>query len=490
MTFTIESLGCAKNQVDSEEIIAHLERAGLQWVAEPERAEAVIVNTCGFITSAKEESIRTALELKSRFPGKKILLAGCLVARYGEELTRALGELDGFVGLRDPQGLERLLQAGSASPASSGLPWPASLPGFTPASLPGCTPPVPPASALPALRPSRHLLSYPGSAYLKIAEGCGNHCSYCAIPLIRGPLASRPRAQVVQEARDLLGAGVRELVLIAQDLASYGKDRAAEGGVAGAQPGREVGQGGPREASHGGPPDRSAGGGLPVLLRELLALPGEFWLRCLYIHPDHFPEELLELAATDPRLLPYFDLPFQHASPAVLRRMGRRGSTEAYLALLARIREALPRAVLRSTFLVGFPGESEQDFRLLLDFQRRAELDWAGFFTYSREEGTAAFALGPRVAHRTAEERKRELERAQQAITARRLERHIGSELDVLIEEPVRGEALALGRGYLQAPEVDGLVVVKAAGLEAGRMCRVRIDRRNGVDLEGSLVSR
>ncbi len=438
MTFTIESLGCAKNQVDSEEIIAHLERAGLQWVAEPERAEAVIVNTCGFITSAKEESIRTALELKSRFPGKKILLAGCLVARYGEELTRALGELDGFVGLRDPQGLERLLQAGSASPASSGLPWPASL---------------------PALRPSRHLLSYPGTAYLKIAEGCGNHCSYCAIPLIRGPLASRPRAQVVQEARDLLGAGVRELVLIAQDLASFGTDR-------------------------------SPAGELPVLLRELLALPGEFWLRCLYIHPDHFPEELLELAATNPRLLPYFDLPFQHASPAVLRRMGRRGSAEAYLALLARIREALPRAVLRSTFLVGFPGESEQDFRLLLDFQRRAELDWAGFFTYSREEGTAAFALGPRVAHRTAEERKRELERAQQAITARRLERHIGSELDVLIEEPVRGEALALGRGYPQAPEVDGLVVVKAAGLEAGRMCRVRIDRRNGVDLEGSLVSR
>ena len=308
-------------------------------------------------------------------------------------------------------------------------------------------------------RPSRHLLSYPGTAYLKIAEGCGNHCSYCAIPLIRGPLASRPRAQVVQEARDLLGAGVRELVLIAQDLASFGTDR-------------------------------SPAGELPVLLRELLALPGEFWLRCLYIHPDHFPEELLELAATDPRLLPYFDLPFQHASPAVLRRMGRRGSAEAYLALLARIREALPRAVLRSTFLVGFPGESEQDFRLLLDFQRRAELDWAGFFTYSREEGTAAFALGPRVAHRTAEERKRELERAQQAITARRLERHIGSELDVLIEEPVRGEALALGRGYPQAPEVDGLVVVKAAGLEAGRMCRVRIDRRNGVDLEGSLVSR
>jgi ribosomal protein S12 methylthiotransferase len=466
MTFSIESLGCAKNQVDSEQLIAHLERAGLRWVAEPEQAEAVIVNTCGFITSAKEESIRTALELKSRFPGKKVLLAGCLVARYGEELTRALGELDGFVGLRDPAGLERLLRAGIPA-------------GLHPRARAGAGRAREGSAARPA---GRHLLSYPGSAYLKVAEGCGNRCSYCAIPLIRGPLASRPRAEVVQEARELLAAGVRELVLIAQDLASFGTDRGAEGGgEAGAQPGGEAGAQPGREAGQGGSQ-------LPVLLRELLGLPGEFWLRCLYIHPDHFPEELLQLAAADPRLLPYFDLPFQHASPAVLRRMGRRGSAEGYLALLARIREALPRAVLRSTFLVGFPGETEEDFRLLLDFQRRAELDWAGFFTYSREEGTPAYGLGPRVAHATAEGRKRALERAQEGITARRLERHVGAELDVLVEEPVQGEALALGRAYLQAPEVDGLVVVRAAGLEAGGLCRVRIERRNGVDLEGSLV--
>jgi len=433
MTFSIESLGCAKNQVDSEELIAHLERAGLTWVADPEQAEAVIVNSCGFITSAKEESIRTALELKSRFPGKKVLLAGCLVARYGEELTRALGELDGFAGLRDPQALERLLVPGA----------------------PGAQ--VPTGEPRRSGQSRRHLLSFPGSAYLKIAEGCGNRCSYCAIPLIRGPLSSRPRAEVVEEARGLLAAGVREIVLIAQDLASYGADRAG-------------------------------GGELPVLLRELLDLPGEYWLRCLYIHPDHFPEELLALAAADSRLLPYFDLPFQHASPAVLRRMGRRGTPEGYLALLARIRAALPQAVLRSTFLVGFPGETEEDFRVLLDFQREAELDWAGFFTYSREEGTAAYSLGPRVGAKRTESRKRELERAQQAITERRLERHVGAQLEVLIEEPVRGEALALGRAYLQAPEVDGLVVVKAGGLEAGQRCRVRIERRNGVDLEASLA--
>jgi ribosomal protein S12 methylthiotransferase len=433
MTFTIESLGCAKNQVDSEQLIAHLESAGLQWVPEAERAEAVIVRL-RLHRSARRSSAPPGLKAASR---AKILLAGCLVARYGEELP-GRDELDGFVGLRDPQGLERLLRAAPASGPA------------TPASSP----------------PSRHLLSYPGSAYLKVAEGCGNRCSYCAIPLIRGPLASRPREEVVREAAELLASGVRELVLIAQDLASYGTDWG--------------------EGRQGG---RPAGGELPALLRELLRLPGEFWLRCLYIHPDHVPEELLELTA-DPRLLPYFDLPFQHASPAVLRRMGRRGSAESYLALLERIRRALPQAVLRSTFLVGFPGESEEDFRLLLDFQRRAELDWAGFFTYSREEGTAAFELGPRVAHRTAEKRQRELESAQTEITARRLDRHVGSELDVLIEEPVQGEALALGRAYLQAPEVDGLLVVKAEGLEAGRLYRVRVDRRNGVDLEGSLVGR
>jgi len=449
MTFAIESLGCAKNQVDSEELIAHLERAGLRWVADPGEADAVIVNSCGFIASAKEESIRTALELKGRFPGKKVLLAGCLVARYGAELQKALAELDGFVGLRDPQGLERLLVDGAQGPVCG-----------RPAGAPR----------------RRRLLSFPGSAYLKIAEGCDNRCTYCAIPLIRGPLASRPRDQIVEEARALLADGAREVILVAQDVASYGAERgggAQPHGELSVEPGAQPGQGAPQ---------------LPALLQDLLRLPGDFWLRCLYIHPDHFPEELLSLAAADPRLLTYFDLPFQHASESVLARMGRRGTAAGYLGLVRRIRRALPQAVLRSTFLVGFPGETEKDFRALLAFQQEAELDWAGFFTYSREEGTAAYSMGQRVAAKLAAHRKARLEQAQQAITERRLERHVGRELEVLIEEPVSGEALALGRAYLQAPEVDGAVVVKAAGLQAGQRCRVRIERRNGVDLEGCLV--
>jgi ribosomal protein S12 methylthiotransferase len=457
MTFTIESLGCAKNQVDSEFLIAELERFGLQWVAEADGADAVIVNTCGFIASAKEESIQTALQLKQQYPAKKVILAGCLVQRYGAELSAALGELDGFVGLFDPRSIRALLAP--AAPGSERRP----EPGAERAGRGAERGPEPGAEragrgAERSRQPARRerLLSYPGSAYLKIAEGCGNRCSYCAIPLIRGPLASRTRAEILGEAEDLLARGVRELILIAQDLGSFGMDRGA--------------------------------GELAGLLRDLTRIGGEFWVRLLYIHPDHFPEEILDLAAADPRLLPYFDLPFQHTSPDVLSRMGRRGSSVTYLALIRRIRERLPDAVLRSTFLVGFPGETDDDFRRLLEFQQAASLDWAGVFAYSREEGTPAYGFGGRVSRKLAESRKAEVEQAQVPITSARLRRHLGRTLSVLIEEPVRGEALSLGRAYLQAPEVDGLVVVRAAGLEPGSLQRVRLERLAGVDLEGSLA--
>jgi ribosomal protein S12 methylthiotransferase len=435
MTFTIESLGCAKNQVDSELLIAELERSGLQWVAEADEADAVIVNTCGFITGAKEQSIETALRLKQRYPAKKVILAGCLVQRYAGELAEALGELDGFVGLFDPQGLRALLE---------------------PAVPAGRLPQEPRAERGRQQARRTRLLSYPGSAYLKIAEGCGNRCSYCAIPLIRGPLASRTRGEILGEAEDLLARGVRELILIAQDLGSFGLDRGA--------------------------------GELAGLLRDLTRIGGEFWVRLMYIHPDHFPEEILDLVAAEPRLLAYFDLPFQHASPDVLSRMGRSGSSAAYLALIRRIREKLPDAVLRSTFLVGFPGETEEDFRRLLEFQQAASLDWAGVFAYSREEGTPAYGFRGRVSRRLAQNRKAQVEQAQVSITSQRLQRHLGRTLFVLIEEPVRGEDLSLGRAYLQAPEVDGLVVVRAGGLEPGSLHRVRLERLAGVDLEGCLA--
>jgi ribosomal protein S12 methylthiotransferase len=285
-----------------------------------------------------------------------------------------------------------------------------------------------------------------------VAEGCSNRCNYCAIPLIRGSLSSRPRGEVLDEIRGLVGRGIRELILIAQDLGSYGTDAAGARGLVG-------------------------------LLEGVRRIEGDFWVRMLYIHPDRFPEGLVELVASDRRFLPYFDLPFQHASPRILTAMGRRGDPGGNLALVRRIRENLPRAVIRSTFLVGFPGETEDDFEALLAFQQAAALDWLGAFTYSREEDTPAWALGGRVAKKAAEERKAAVETAQVPLTEAALDRHVGSSLDVLVEEPFEDGQFSLGRAYLQAPDVDGLVVLHGS-FAPGSVVPARITRRNGLDLE------
>jgi ribosomal protein S12 methylthiotransferase len=432
MTFFIESLGCAKNQVDSEYLIANLEAGGLRWVGSPEEAQAIIVNTCGFITSAKDQSIQTALSLKDRFPEKKVIMLGCLVQRYAAELEREMGEIDGFVGLNDLDALRRLLSSEGGCRAGTLE------------------------TAEPQVRSRRRFLSFPGSAYVKVAEGCSNHCSYCAIPLIRGELISRPDREILEEIEELLRSGVVEIVLIAQDLASYGQDR------------------GRRE--------------LVALVKSILRLEKRFWLRLLYLHPDHFPMELLDVVAADPRALPYFDIPFQHASPTVLAGMGRRGSAETYAKLVRDIRSRIPEAVLRSTFLVGFPGETEEDLETLLSFQRDCPLDWVGVFTYSREEGTPAFELAGGVKKTLVEARRRAVEQAQIGISERLLDRQVGRILDVLVEERVQGERLYLGRAYLHAPEVDGLVVVKADRLQPGGIYPVRIEGRAGIDLEASVV--
>jgi ribosomal protein S12 methylthiotransferase len=434
-TFHVESLGCAKNQVDAEVMIAALEREGWTFAAGPEDAAVLIVNTCGFIDAARRESIETGLSLRARFPDRHLYLVGCLAERYPGELAVEMPEIDGFLGNRDPAGIVELVEGRL----------PRGLPAAPPADLP---------SPRPVPRRAR-LLSYPGSAYLKVAEGCANRCSYCAIPLIRGDLVSRPRADVVDEARGLIAAGTYELVLIAQDLGSYGRDRGAAE--------------------------------LPSLLADLATIPGDFWVRLLYVHPDHFPEEILAIMRDDPRFLPYFDVPFQHASPSILAAMGRKADPEANLRLVERIRAALPGAVLRSTFLLGFPGETDRDAELLARFQEEAALDWVGAFTYSREEGTRAHGLPGRVTRKAADTRRSALEERQVPITWRRLDRHLGVEMNVLIEERVEGEDLSLGRAYLQAPDVDGLTVVRAA-CAPGTVVRVRIGRRNGFDLEGDPV--
>jgi ribosomal protein S12 methylthiotransferase len=411
-------------------MIGALERAGWSLAQGPADAEVLIVNTCGFITASKKESIETSLELKERHPGKKVFMVGCLSERYGGELRRELPEIDGFLGNRDPARIVELVE------------------GLPPAEVQSARP-------RPYERP--HLLSFPGSAYVKVAEGCANRCTYCAIPLIRGDLASRAIPDIVAEARGLLGSGIRELILIAQDLGSYGEDLGSAD--------------------------------LVPLLSSLSRLPGDFWVRLLYIHPDHVPSGLLDAVAADSRILPYFDLPFQHASPRILRAMGRRADPARNLELLREIRARLPGAVIRSTFLVGFPGETDADFDALCAFQDQARLDWLGAFSYSREEDTPAFGMSGRVSAAAAEARRSAIEGRQVPITERALDSHLGKTLDVLVEEPLEGEQLSIGRAYLQAPDVDGLVVVRGQ-CAPGAVVPVRIDRRNGVDLEGRPVGR
>ena len=427
--------------------MAVLARTGWTATENSADAELIIVNSCGFIESAKKESIEAVLSFKAVYPDKKLLLAGCLAQRYAEDLKDELLEADVFFGNAD---LSRIGEAASLAMSGSHS---AVVPEIDPSGrvdFASCT-------------DDRPLLSLPGSAYVKITEGCDNCCTYCAIPLIRGQLRSRPVSQVVEECRGLLSRGVKELCLIGQDLGSYGVD-----GADGTNPGRAC--------------------LLPDLLEALSALEGRFWVRLLYIHPDNFPLRILDTCARDPRILPYFDLPFQHASPRILRAMNRRGDAETYLKLIAEIRSALGDATIRSTFLVGFPGETEEDFQALLDFQTAARLDWLGSFTYSREEGTLSYDMKGRVSKKTAAERKKKVEELQVKISEERMQRFVGRNLDLLVEEKVEGEeGLYLARAACQAPEVDGATVLSSdSELTIGTFVTGKVFGRAGFDLDAA----
>jgi ribosomal protein S12 methylthiotransferase len=444
-SYFLDPFGCVKNQVDAETMMASLDGAGWSAAGDPARADLIIINSCGFIESAKQESINAVLAWRKRYPRKKIILAGCLAQRYAAELSESLPEADLLFGNRDLAGI-----AGAAAAA-------AGYPPEKSAAAPG-----------PAEKENaggRPLLSLPGSAYVKIGEGCNNRCAFCAIPLIRGGLRSRAVSAIADECRTLLGRGIRELCLIGQDTASFGLDRSPETAACFSE--------------------------LPALLEALSLLKGDFWIRLLYIHPDNFPPAILDIMEQDRRFLPYFDIPFQHGSEKILKAMNRRGNAETYLGLIEGIRGRLPDAVIRSTFMTGFPGETDADFEALLDFQERACLDWLGCFVFSREEGTPAYSMKGRVAKKTALERKGLLEERQTAITEKRMDRFAGRELDVLVEErfgAAGGEGpdtVYLGRLYCQAPEVDGAAVINSSrSLQPGTLVRGLVCRRLGFDLE------
>jgi ribosomal protein S12 methylthiotransferase len=433
MRYFLDPFGCVKNQVDAETMMAFLNGSGWVQAEDAGTADLIIVNSCGFIESAKRESINAVLSWRKCYPEKKILLAGCLAQRYAPELAGILPEADFLFGNADPAGIGEAARKALGREGESGK-GKAVMSGEEAGKRP--------------------LLSLPGSAYIKISEGCNNRCAFCAIPLIRGGNRSRTIPDVVGECGALLDRGIKELCLIGQDIGSYGRE--TEGAM------------------------------LPELLKSLSALKGEFWVRLLYIHPDNFPLSILDVMEKDPRILPYFDIPFQHGSEKILKAMNRRGNAEAYLALIGTIRRRLPNAVIRSTFMTGFPGETEEDFRQLLDFQEKARPDWLGCFTWSREENTPAYSMKGRVARKTALDRKRMIEERQTPITERQMDRFVGLSFAALVEEKVEGEeGLYLGRLPCQAPEVDGSAVITSAWeLVPGTLVRGRVFARAGFDLE------
>lgn len=433
----VENLGCAKNQVDAEVMLKRLADDGFERTEDATDADLIIVNTCGFIEKAREESVSTFFSLRKLNPTAKFIVGGCLAQRYSDELYKDLPEASAIFGNRD---LSRISDVAHQV-------------------LEGRRTLVVPAYPDPDKETYQRgqLLGYPGSAYLKISEGCNHWCSYCAIPLIRGPLRSRPLSSVQDEMEDLVSHGVKEINLIAQDLAAYGKDWDGQ--------------------SH-----------FRELLDGLMDIPGSWRMRMLYIHPDFFPDWLPSYVKEHDRLLPYFDLPAQHADKEVLAAMGRTGDPQRYLDLVRHIRDILPDAVIRTTLMVGFPGEDAKAFATLRQFVIDAQFDWMGAFVYSREEGTKAYRMRGEKEHdaiqRTANRRKKELETIQDGITQSRLKRFVGRTFPVLLEEEVNGEDMAIGRIYSQAPEVDGLTVVLGSGLKAGQIVTAGIRSVNGLDLE------
>jgi len=432
----VVTLGCAKNSVDSEHIKGSLIESGLSLTNEVKDADYIIINTCGFIESAKQESINTILELaelKSESNPKKIIVTGCLAQRYYEELAKEIPEIDMLVGLSKEYEIADMLKNGGLVNSGSSSP----VRDFT-------------------SYPSR-VLSELHYAYLQIADGCDNRCSYCAIPLIRGGYRSKPLEQVVEEARWLDDQGIKEINIIAQDTGRYGNDLYGKNY-------------------------------LTELLSSLEGFRNIQWIRLLYLQPYNINDELISAIKSNDKLLHYIDVPMQHASPKILRAMNRIGAGSDFLAQLAWIRRVIPDIVIRTSIIVGFPGETDEDFKELVEFIKEAEFDYVGVFEYSPEEGTRAAKLDGMVPVDIVKERYHQLVALQDSVSQSRNEDRIGKSFDVLIEKKTDGEeGLFEGRAWWQAPEVDGYVYV-TGDLKPGQIVQVLFDEFDGCDFYGRLI--
>lgn len=411
MRIYLESLGCARNQVDSEIMQSQLQAAGCRFIDRADQADVIIVNTCSFIESAADESIDTILALsayKNKGCCRRLIVTGCLPQRHGIESTRALPEVDLFLGT----GAYDQITAAVLGDRVAGV----------------CVLPDP--DTIDISRPVLRTPFSPHSAYIKIAEGCGRHCTYCIIPKLRGRQKSRPPEVIVEEAGALIAGGVMELTLVAQETTAYGRDIDS-----------------PR--------------GLAELLEHLAGLDEKVWIRFLYGHPQSLQQNVLDTVARMPNLCPYFDIPIQHASAQVLRRMGRHYSADDLLRLFDIIRAKVPDAVLRTTVLLGFPGETENDFEQLVRFVETVGFDHLGAFAYSDADDLASHGLEGHVPRAVADQRVEDLMLHQVDISARNLNRYLGQRLDILVESGPE-EGIWRGRSQLQAPEVDGEVLMRA----------------------------
>ncbi len=436
VTVGMVSLGCSKNKVDAEVMLAKLSQAGYALTMDPAGADVIIVNTCGFINDAKVESVNAILEMAEYKKGRcqALIVSGCLTARYPGELWEEIPEADALLGVSQYPEIVSVVEKVLEGKRIRNTALDCRLAGS----------------------PERILTTPPWMGYLKIAEGCDNRCSFCAIPDIRGPYRSRPLEELVEEAQWMAAQGVRELILIAQDTTRYGMDL------------------------YGAP-------SLPRLLEAVCQVEGIRWVRTLYCYPEMVDEALLDTMRRQEKICDYLDIPLQHCQDTILEAMNRRSSAKQIEALMERIRSLPERFALRTTMIVGFPGEQEDDFEALMDFVERHPFDHLGAFTYSAEEGTPA---ADRVDQVDEDEKARRLDRlmqAQQAISRRQLAGYVGETLEVLVEEALPGGRY-VGRTRYQAPDIDGVTrFTGPQGLEPGSLVRVRITASREYDLEGAL---
>lgn len=431
-SFYVESLGCVKNQVDSEKMASELIKNGYKNVKVIEEAEIIIINTCGFIESAKKEAVDTIFEMldyKKIGNCEQIIVAGCLAERYSESLAEEIPEIDKIFGIGDISRIIEIIESDKKVNISD--------------------------EKLDLLK-DREILDFIGTAYLRIGDGCSNHCSYCAIPLIRGENRSRLIEDIVDEF-DIINKkyNLKEIILISQDTTNYGNDLNNEVNIA-------------------------------DITGEIDKKLDQQWLRVLYMHPDHLTESVLQKLAGFKNFVPYFDLPFQSGSDKILKLMNRKNSTSENLKLIALIRKYFQNPVIRSTFIVGFPGETEKEFAETMDFITKAQLDWVGAFKYSEEEGTAAYSFKQTTTEEIINQRYDRLIDLTEQISFSKINEFVGKRMRVLVEEKIEEENFYIGRFYGQAPDVDGLIVIYADDdevLDIGNFYECDIVKQNGRDL-------